>query len=559
MSSSSSIRMTERSKQYRLWLLALGLMLASFGAAAATDLFRSISSNLRSYNNVVKHLLSEYVDDINSEELISAAIRGMLDDLDPYTVFIRAQDQASVNMLTRGKYGGVGIRLGVRGDTLTVIAPMEGTPAHRAGVRPGDKIIKIDGESSDKVRVDEAAGKIRGKPGTEVTLTFIRMGAAEPLEVVLVREEIKVNDLPFYGAHDGIGYIRLNRFSRNAAKEFRSAVAELSAQGLDGLVLDLRGNPGGLLQDAVAMVDAMVEPGLAIVETRGRTRKANRKYLSERKPALDPATLLVILVNHGSASASEIVAGAIQDLDRGVIVGERTFGKGLVQSIFPVGKNTSLKLTTAKYYIPSGRLIQKEDYLNNGVLTDGLDMRDSVFVTRSGRVVSGGGGINPDIEVRRPELAPLTTRLWSRSLFFSFVTENQRRYNLTLPVAISDHIMEDFRAYVQGKDVTASFPGQQELASFEASLAALESFDGQVDLAALQSYYEARAATAFDDEYEQIRRRLRLGFAALIAGVEARIESSLQDDAAYLRAVELIQTPLAYQQILAPSDHAARN
>ena len=233
MSSSSSIRMTERSKQYRLWLLALGLMLASFGAAAATDLFRSISSNLRAYNNVVKHLLSEYVDDINSEELISAAIRGMLDDLDPYTVFIRAQDQASVNMLTRGKYGGVGIRLGVRGDTLTVIAPMEGTPAHRAGVRPGDKIIKIDGESSDEVRVDEAAKKIRGTPGTEVTLTFIRMGAAEPLEVVLVREEIKVNDLPFYGAHDGIGYIRLNRFPRNAAQEFRSAVVELSAQGLD--------------------------------------------------------------------------------------------------------------------------------------------------------------------------------------------------------------------------------------------------------------------------------------------------------------------------------------
>ncbi len=173
MSWNGPTRMTKRWRQLRLWLLAVGIILAGFGAAAATDLFRSISSNLRAYNNVVKHLLSEYVDEIDSEELISAGIRGMLDDLDPYTVFIREQDQASVNMLTHGKYGGVGIRLGVRGDTLTVIAPMEGTPAYRAGVRPGDKIIKIDGESSVRVRVDEAAGKIRGKPGTEVILTFL--------------------------------------------------------------------------------------------------------------------------------------------------------------------------------------------------------------------------------------------------------------------------------------------------------------------------------------------------------------------------------------------------
>lgn len=546
-------------KQSRLWVTTAIVIVLGFGVVAGTDLFRSISANLRTYNNVVKHLLSEYVDDIDSEELISASIRGMLGDLDPYTVFIREEDQATVDMLTHGKYGGVGIRLGVRGDTLTVIAPMEGTPAYRAGVRPGDKIIEIDHESSLGVRVDEAAAKIRGKPGTKVTLTFRRYGESQTLEIVLVREEIKVNDLPYFGMENGIGYIRLNRFSRNAAEEFRAAVLELNQQDLAGLVVDLRDNPGGLLRDAVQMVDALVAPGLSVVETRGRTRKANRKYTSEHEPALDASVPLVILVSSGSASASEIVAGAIQDLDRGVIVGEPTFGKGLVQSIFPVGRRTSLKLTTAKYYIPSGRLIQKEDYLGNGVLTDGPDMSDSVFVTSHGRVVSGGGGIVPDIEVPTQTLQPLTSRLWSRSLFFTFATKNRRRYDLSVPVVVSDAIMEDFRHYVQAEKVEATFPGQKEFESFTTGLGELDDFDGQVDLSELEAYFQAREATAFDDEYEQIRRRLRLEFAALLGGVKGRIRSSLRDDATYLGGVNILQSPLAYQQTLQPGHQTAEN
>lgn len=545
-----------KGKRYiRHLLTAIVVVFLGLGAVKATDLFRSISANIRTYNNVVKNLLAEYVDDIDSQELITSSIEGMLKDLDPYTVFIREEDQVSVNMLTRGKYGGVGIRLGVRDDILTVIAPMEGTPAYRAGVRPGDKIIAIDSVSTLEYTTEKAAEMIRGKPGTQVTLTFRRLGEDEPLEITLVREEIKVNDMPYHGVDDGIGYIKVTRFSRDTAKQFRRAVYELQEQGMDGLVLDLRHNPGGLLRDAVAMVDAMVEPGVDIVETRGRSPKASGKHRSNREPVLGTEVPLVILVDAGSASASEIVAGAIQDLDRGVILGERTFGKGLVQSIFPLGKNTSIKMTTAKYYIPSGRLIQKEDYHHNGMLTDGLDKRDSLFVTRSGRIVKGGGGIMPDIEIAPEFLPPLTRR--ARVHFFSFATQNQAEYDLSLPVTITAAIMEDFRAYLATKNVEATFPGEKDLKTFEAGLDTLESFEGQVDLAELKTYYEQKRRTAFDDESEDIRRELRLEFATLIGGWGERIHSSLADDPAYQRATEILRNPIAYREILEPGDETA--
>lgn len=544
-------------KRTRIVITFLTVAVLGIGIIAAADIFSSISTNLRIYRNVVQYLLSDYVDEIDSEELISSSIRGMLNDLDPYTVYIREDEQQSMEMLTRGNYHGVGIQIGIRDNKLTVIAPIEGSPAYRAGVRPGDIIIKINQESTEDLTSEDAGIKIRGKAGTEVTLTFERYGEENPLDITLVREVIDVNDLPFYGVENGIGYVRVSRFSNNTAEEFRDAVVELQEQGINGLVVDLRDNPGGLLEDAVIMVDALIEPGQLIVETRGRTNKVNRKFLSENEPVLDPETPLAILVNEGSASASEIVAGAIQDLDRGVIIGERTFGKGLVQSVYPIGNNASLKLTTAKYYIPSGRLIQMEDYLNNGVLTDDLDKKDSLFVTRNGRIVTGGGGITPDIELASTSLPPLTNQLQNLDLFFSFATHKQQEYNLALPVAISDAIMEDFRQVVDEEEVEAVFPGMTMIESFEASIDELESFDGDVDLSELKEYYQKRAETAFVDEYEQIRRLLRLEFAATLGGSRERARSSLQDDTGYQEAVGILQNSLAYQQIFQPDEQTA--
>ncbi len=347
-------------KKNRVTVILILLVASSMVALAATDLFRSISDNLRVYNKVVKYLLSDYVDEIDSEKIVRASIEGMLKGLDPYTVFYVEEDQSQVDMLTKGKYGGVGIRIGVRGDTLTVIAPMENTPGYRAGIQPGDLIMKIDGNSTLEMNSDEAAKRIRGKPGTTVVLELLRIGESETFDVPLVREEIVVNDLPYFGIDDGIGYIRINRFSRNTSRQFSQAIIEMQDKGIDGLVVDLRGNPGGLMNDAIYMVDALVEKGVSIVETRGRAARTDTKHESRADPILNIDTPLAILVNGGSASASEIVAGAIQDLDRGAIIGQQTFGKGLVQTIYPLGKMTSIKMTTAKYYIPSGRLIQKE-------------------------------------------------------------------------------------------------------------------------------------------------------------------------------------------------------
>ena len=541
-------------KFFRLCLLLGSLLVLGSGAVWATDLFRSLSDNLRTYNNVVKNLLAEYVDDIDSEELITASIEGMLKNLDPYTVFIRKEDQSSVDMLTRGKYGGVGIRLGVRDGILTVISPMDGTPAQRAGVRPGDKIVEIDSVSTSDYNTDEAARRIRGKPGTAVILTFTRFGEPEPFAVKLVREEIKVHDMPFKGVVEGQGYIRLTRFSRDTAKEFRVAVGELLTEGITGLVIDLRGNPGGLLRDAVVMVDALVGTGMTIVETRGRTRKAMRKHMATSEPVLPLDIPIVVLVDGGSASASEIVAGALQDLDRAVIIGTPTFGKGLVQSIFPLGKNTSIKMTTAKYYIPSGRLIQKEDYLHNGVLTDGLDKHDSSFVTRNGRAVKGGGGILPDIEVPTEPLPSFTRRLWAKSLFFSFAAEYQDNYDLTPPIRITTEIEAAFKDYISQTDLEVMFPGEKRYQEFEEGLEEMDTFTGQVDLSELQEYYRRRHASAFEDEIVHIRKGLRLEFSAMAGGLAGRILSGLADDKTFLKAREILENQIAYRKLLQPAD-----
>ena len=539
-------------KRRFILLAMLAVIVAGTSSVLATDFFRSISNNIRTYNSVVKNLLAEYVDDIDSEELIDASIEGMLRNLDPYTVFIHEEDQSAVTMLTKGKYGGVGIRLGVREGTLTVISPMEGTPAQRAGVRPGDKIIKIDSISTEDLNTDNAARKIRGKPGTRVILTFERIGEHEPFPVELTREEIKINDLPYYGVQDGIGYIRLTRFSRATSKQFSDALEDLIKQGLTGLVLDLRDNPGGLLRDAVSMVDALVEPGVSIVETRGRTKKAMRNHTSRNEPVLPAAMPVTVLVSGGSASASEIVAGAIQDLDRGVIIGDRTFGKGLVQSIFPLNNNKSIKMTTAKYYIPSGRLIQKEDYLHNGVLTDGLDKSDSLFYTRSGRVVKGGGGITPDIEISNESLPPLSRQLWAKSMFFAFATQSGDKYNLETPVVVNDAMVEDFQAFIADKEIEPVFPGENNLHDFEETLEELEGFQGTVDLRELQTYFDGKHASAFDDEREHIRKGLRLEFAGIAGGLAERIKSSLEDDVVYQKAVELIHDEATYLATLQP-------
>ncbi|MCH8327316.1 MAG: S41 family peptidase, partial [Candidatus Marinimicrobia bacterium] len=313
-----------------------------------------------------------------------------------------------------------------------------------------------------------------------------------------------------------------------------------------------------LLRDAVALVDAMVPPGRDIVSTKGRTKKSIRNYTSEKTPVLDENIPLMILVNGGSASASEIVAGAIQDLDRGVIIGSETFGKGLVQSIFPLSRNTSIKMTTAKYYMPSGRLIQKEDYRDGDVFTDGDNNRDSLYTTSNGREVHGAGGITPDVEVKPAPLGPLTRRLWSGGHFFSFAAANQKNYDLTLPLVVTDEMISRFRDFIAKQEIEVTLPGEKQMKSFEQIVDSLDNFAGSVDLSELKAHFADSKENIFDDEIVSIRRGLLLEFSAVSGGLPARIRASLRDDPVYKQALELLADPLAYEALLSPPDGATQ-
>ena len=302
---------------------------------------------------------------------------------------------------------------------------MENSPAKRAGIISGDKIIKIDDQDTEGLSMDDAAKLIRGKKGSQVVLSVQRFREEDLIEFELTREDIKVKDISYSGMIDNqTGYIRLTRFSRNSDKEMKKALRELLENNMTGLVLDLRDNPGGLLNAAVNILDLFIDKGEMLVWTEGKTQKSKRKYESKTDPLVPSDLNITVLVNQGSASASEIVAGTLQDLDRAVVVGRSTFGKGLVQTVFNIDKNRALKITTAKYYIPSGRLIQKPGYLPDDILAD-TTKQDSLFYTKGGREVSGAGGITPDHEVKLGLGSPILSASWRQGLFFNYVQKHK--------------------------------------------------------------------------------------------------------------------------------------
>ncbi|MBT6517674.1 MAG: S41 family peptidase, partial [Candidatus Marinimicrobia bacterium] len=340
-----------------------------FLGAEKKDIYKQVRKNQSLINDVYRHLVTNYVDDIDLDAFTKMSINNMLLDLDPYTVYMENEERSGIEMLTKGKYGGVGIQIGRREKVLTVISPMENSPAKRAGIISGDKIIKIDDQETEGLSMDDAAKLIRGKKGSQVVLSVERFREADLIEFELTREDIKVKDISYSGMLDKqTGYIRLTRFSRNSDKEMKQALRELLENNMTGLVLDLRDNPGGLLNAAVNILDLFIDKGEMLVWTEGKTQKSKRQYESKTVPLVPNDLNITVLVNQGSASASEIVAGTLQDLDRAVVVGRSTFGKGLVQTVFNLDKNRALKITTAKYYIPSGRLIQKPGYLPDDIL-----------------------------------------------------------------------------------------------------------------------------------------------------------------------------------------------
>ena len=388
------------------------------------DVYFEVSRNIDLFGKVYKEIAFNYVDEINPEKFMQAGIAGMLKTLDPYTIFIDANRKDEIDLITNGKYGGVGISIGVRGDNVTIIEILDGYSAQKQGLRIGDVLIEAGGTTVSSQNVDDVSSLVKGEPGTMVKLKIVRNENKDTIDFNLVREEVIIKNLTFYGFYpdnSNNAYIKLSNFSRSAGDELKKALKELRSQReIKSVVLDLRGNPGGLLDVAVDICDKFLEKELLIVSTKGRDYASEKKYFSMQEPMFGDGKLAV-LVNEGSASASEILAGAIQDHDRGIILGIKTFGKGLVQTVTPLNFNTSLKITTAKYYTPSGRCIQKIDYSKkNKVFTGEDSIVTSSFLTDNKRTVYSGGGITPDSIVNFEIEGEITRDLLAKGLFFQF-------------------------------------------------------------------------------------------------------------------------------------------
>jgi len=383
-----------------------------------------IAKNLDIFYSLFRELNTFYVDEINPDKLIKTAIDEMLNSLDPYTVYYPESEADDISFMTTGKYGGIGSLVRKSGDYVVISEVYKGFPADVAGIKAGDILTKVNGVSLKGLPTDSVSERLKGDPETPLTLTINRNGKLS--DFTLKRKKISIPPVPYYGMIDSsTAYIRLTGFTQGASESVRNALSELEENKPKQLILDLRGNPGGLLTEAVATVNLFVDPGNEVVSTKGKVKRFDEDFKTT-KPALDNKIELAVIINRGSASASEIVAGAIQDLDRGIIIGQRSYGKGLVQITRPLSYNTQLKVTTAKYYIPSGRCIQAVDFSHRnedgsvGIIPDSLI---SEFKTRHGRIVKDGGGITPDIEIKPETLSQISGELYMRYYIFDYATK----------------------------------------------------------------------------------------------------------------------------------------
>ena len=440
-------------------ILSIVVISVSFIAATTDRRNFEIVKNLDIFYSLFRELDSYYVDETEPEKLIQTGIDAMLESLDPYTTFIPEDEMDDFRFMTTGEYAGIGALITKRGEWVVISEPYEGMPAQEAGLKAGDRIIEIDGVSMRKKETSEVSEKLKGAAGTEVKVLVNRTGLAKDLGITITRRVIQINPVPYYGmVNANTGLIILNNFTQNCTAEVEKAYNELKKSGnLQNLILDLRGNPGGLMDESVKIANLFLPRGSEIVSTRGKVSQWDKTYRAPREP-LDTIMPMAVLINRGSASASEIVAGALQDHDRAIIIGQRSFGKGLVQTTRALAYNSSLKVTTAKYYIPSGRCIQAVDYAKRnedgsvGLIPDSL-MKE--FSTKGGRVVLDGGGISPDITIEQEKFSNITIALMLQQTIFDFATlYASDTPSIATPETfrVSDDLYDSFTSYVESLD-----------------------------------------------------------------------------------------------------------
>lgn len=555
----------------KLFYAVAALATVAFFSQAETRSPKSdISANLSIFNSVVKELETNYVDTINIEKSIETAIGAMLNRLDPYTEYMPRKEQEDFRTLNSGEYGGIGSYIMARNGNVYISGPYQGSPAAKAGLRPGDLIMRIDTVSALGMSSDQVSSRLKGQRGTPVKVTVKRPYVSDSiLTFEIVREKIQIPSVPYAGVigkQNDIGYIQLSQFSEKSADEVLEALDSLMKnQKIQGLVLDLRDNGGGFLESAVKILGYFLPKGTEVLRTRGRSQEEDKIYRTSSKPVA-PDLPLVVLINDGTASASEITAGALQDLDRAVIMGNRSFGKGLVQTTRSLPNEGLLKVTVARYYIPSGRLIQAIDYSHrnpDGTVARIPDSLTNVFSTANGRTVRDGGGITPDLKVEYPEVSRITYNVVTDNWAFDYANKFAANHASIPPVGqfkVNDSIYADFKAFIDparfnyDKVCETMLKQLREAAKIEGYMS--DSVSAQIDR------LEAMMKHPLDKDLDNNRADITPYIEREIVGRyyyrPGEVQSFLNYDVAIDSAVNVLESPARYKALLAPAKTAKK-
>ena len=542
-------------KKTNKFILITVILLTSIFSLRFVDNYFEISKNLDIFTTLYRELNVFYVDEVDPGSLMKTAIDAMLESLDPYTTYIPESEMEDFKFMTTGQYGGIGAIISKRGDYIIISEPYEGFPANKAGLIPGDKILKVNKKSVKGKTTEDVSKVLKGQPNTSVKLLVERLGKDKPLEFDLIREEVKIKSVPFFAEiEDNIGYIKLNAFHRNVSNEVAEAFNKINKdKSLKGLIFDLRGNPGGLLNEAVDVTNLFIDKGLLVVSTKGKIAEWDKLYKTTKEP-LDTKIPLVILVDSRSASASEIVSGAVQDLDRGVLIGQRTFGKGLVQQTRKLTYNSQLKVTIAKYYIPSGRCINSVDYSNrneDGSVGQIADSLKKEFKTSNGRIVLDGGGVNPDIVLERKKYSNILASIMSKRLIFDFANEFYFKNSSIKNFSINDSLYNEFVEFLKNKEYQYETKTEKALNKMIKDAEKEKYFS---DLKSEINILKAKMDSSKNNDILKFKKEISQILEGEIISrytlQRGRLENSLKYDEDVKEAISLIQDSEKYNNIL---------
>lgn len=538
-------------------LIVVFLGLVAVAAQNPSEKYFEIAKNLDIFATLIREVNSYYVDDINPNRMVKSGIDAMLNTLDPYTNYIPEDEIENYRTMTTGLYGGIGAVIGRRKERNIILMPYNGFPADKAGLKIGDEILEVDGFDVKKKSSNDVSKLLKGQAGTKVKLKVLKLGKTVPEIVEFQRERIKIDNVPYFGMiSDGIGYVQLSEFTADASREVKKGIEDLKAKGATKLIFDLRDNPGGLLNEAVNISNLFIPKDKLVVNTKGKVAEWVKEYRA-LNPPFDTEIPIVVLVSGRSASASEIVSGVIQDYDRGVLVGQKSFGKGLVQTTRPLTYNSQLKVTTAKYYIPSGRCIQAIDYSNRGADGSAKKVADSLriaFKTANGRQVFDGGGVSPDVEVKREPFAAITGSLIGKDLIFDYASLYflaHQSIAKPLDFQFNDADFLEFINWLKNKDY--DYTTKVETTIKDLTIAAQK-----------EKYYEEikdqleglkiRMAHNKDHDLEkhkaEIKEVLEQEIVSRYYFEKGAKEASFDDDPEVKEAIKILNDPARYQQIL---------